>query len=88
MRKPADNRHKPPASDGADTFDAGFRAIEFRADLDALLTKHGMTMVLAHEGKWAHLQCQWPDLGTVAVSLCRASRGGKMRYLPQADEPG
>ena len=86
MRRPKDHAHKPPDSAAPETFDAAFRAAAFRVELDALLTKHGMRLVLAHEGKWSHLQGQWPDLSTCAVSLMRATRGGRVRYLTEAED--
>lgn len=86
MRKPTDHSHKPPPASAPETFDAAFRAAAFRVELDALLTKHGMRLVLAHEGKWAHLQGQWPDLPQCAVSFMRCTRGGKIRYLTEAED--
>jgi len=86
MRRPKDHAHKPPKADSAETFDAAYRAALFRVELDALLSKHGMRLVLAHEGKWAHLQGQWPDVAGCAVSFMRATRGGRVRYLTEAED--
>lgn len=86
MRKPSDHAHKPPSTRDPETFDAAFRAAAFRGELDALLKKHGMRLVLAHEGKWAHLQGQWPGIASCAVSFMRCTRGGRIRYLTEAED--
>lgn len=86
MRRPRDHAHKPPSIQSPTTMDAAFRAAAFRAELDALLTKHGMRLVLAHEGKWAHLQGQWPGIPDCAVSFMRVTRGGRIRYLLEAED--
>lgn len=86
MRRPSNHAHKPPSIKNPSTVDAAFRAAEFRAELDALLTKHGMRLVLAHEGKWAHLQGQWPDIPDCAVSFMRVTRGGRIRYLLESED--
>jgi hypothetical protein len=85
MRKPTDHSHKPPDPRDPETFDLAFRAHAFRTELDALLDKHGMRLVLAHQGKWAHVQVQWPG-ASQAVSIMRTTRDGKVRYLTKAEE--
>lgn len=85
MRKPTDHSHKPPDPRDPLTIELAFKAHEFRSELDALLKKHGAKLALAHCGKWAHLQLQWEAMPQ-AVGIMRTTRGGKVRYLTEAEE--
>lgn len=85
MRKPKDHSHKPPNTRDPETMELAFKAHAFRTELDALMKAHGLRMVLAHEGKWAHLQLQW-DGASQAIGVMRVTRGGRVRYLTEAEE--
>jgi hypothetical protein len=85
MRKPTDHSYKPPDTRDPETLELAFKAHAFRVALDAMLAEHGVRMVLAHQGKWAHVQVQWPG-ASQAISIMRASRDGRVRYLTEAEE--
>lgn len=86
MRRPG-NPNMPPTGSKAEVFDAGHRTAEFCAELDALLSKYGAGLFLIHDGKWAHVQLQWPDVHGAAASLMRAKRGQCDQYTSPVIPP-
>lgn len=71
----------------AERAELAFAAAELRADLDAVLKKHNAKLQIGWEGKWAKLQFVFPALSTTeALSVVQCSKGGKMRYLTEAEE--
>jgi hypothetical protein len=68
--------------------DLAFRALELRAELDALLAKHGAKLSLGWEGKYAYLQALFPEAGSnEALTLIKVRRDGRMTYLTTQEEP-
>lgn len=68
-------------------FDLAFRAATFRKELDALMAKHGANLLIGWEGKWMVLQVHFPDIACdEALTLIRADKRGKVRYLREDEE--
>lgn len=63
---------------------------EFRKDLDALLTKHGLGIQIAHGGKWACLQLTFKDHPDIppdlALTIVKVDRGKRQRYSLEIEE--
>lgn len=76
-------------SDAQRTY-AALIASEFRADLDALLKKHGLGMQIGHGGKWAKLQLTFknhPDVPPdLALTIVAVDRGQRQRYTTEEEE--
>lgn len=85
MRKPTDHSHKPPDIRDPETLDLAFKAHAFRVEFDALMRKHGLQMCLAHCGKWAVMQLQWPG-ARQALTIMRVDRKGRVKYVTEAEE--
>lgn len=67
--------------------DLAFRAIAFRKDMDALMAKHGASLRIGWEGKWMILQVHFPEIDSdEALTLIRADKRGKVRYLREDEE--
>lgn len=71
----------------ADEFDIAYRAVQFRTELDALLTKHGAKLLLGWEGKWAKVQVQFEEPASDrAVTIIETAKGKRTRYTQEIEE--
>ena len=83
----ADPRRAPPRVDYATRVDVGHRALELRADLDAVLKKHGARLLLGWEGKRAKIQLMFPDASTeLALTIIETAKGKRVRYVLEEEE--
>lgn len=69
----------------AERMELAFKAAEFRQDLDALVEQYGARLQFGWQGKWAYLQVVFDDSGE-ALTLCRVSKNGKVRYQTEKEE--
>jgi len=78
---------KPLPGDKATQLDVAYRALDFRTELDALLKKHGVRMLLGWEGKWAKLQLMFPEASTeIVLTIIETKKGGRVRYRLDEEE--
>lgn len=68
------------------TMELAFKAAEMRADLDGVFRKHGGRLVLGWEGKWAYMQVVFDRADSLAVTLLKVPRGGKLKLLTEVEE--
>lgn len=68
------------------TMELAFKTAELRKDLDAVLTKHGGRLQLGWQGKWAYLQVVFDKADTLALTLLKVRRDGKISYVFEAEE--
>ncbi len=68
-------------------FDVAHRALEFRADLDALLKKHSARFLVQWHGKTVKLQVRFPEASNdLALTIVEVRKGGRVRYRTDACE--
>lgn len=68
------------------TMELAFKAAAMRADLDDVFRKHGGRLVLGWEGKWAYMQVVFDHADSLAVTLLKVPRGGKLKLLTEVEE--
>ncbi len=88
MAKSRDGKPGPSVpGDAATKFDVAHRALEFRAELDELLQRHGARMLLGWDGKWAKVQITFPEAtGGLGLTIMETKKGGRVRYVQDIEE--
>jgi hypothetical protein len=65
----------------------GFKAGEFRKDLDELLKRHGAKMQMGWAGKRCYFQVVFPaTTEAAAVTLMTVTKDRKVRYVEEVEE--